>query len=308
MSSVSIIIPVYNIEQYLPECLDSILAQDYSNYEVILVDDGSTDKSGIICDEYVKKDSRFRVFHKDNGGVSSARNKGLDEVKGDWVFFLDGDDYIVPNALSLAFEISDDTQCEIVDFNYSSFDEHSIRTKFVNPYNKIENSNSCLINSLYYNRSYIYPKIIKTNVIDNIRFDSNIRVGEDICFMINIYLNRSFNICHSKETVYMYRLRPGSAMHNTNTIARMRMLDDYMDNIIAARGLETQLAFFKALNKYNEYLFSGDDLSSEDYSKYISVLKYKDIIKEPLSFKAKVLFFFSKISPFFWNRFLSMMR
>ena len=89
---VSVIIPVYNVEKYLAECVDSVLAQSCQNYEIILVDDGATDSSGRMCDEYARKDSRIRVIHQSNGGLSAARNAGLDAAQGEYVYFLDSDD------------------------------------------------------------------------------------------------------------------------------------------------------------------------------------------------------------------------
>lgn len=97
---ISIIIPVYNAELDLERCLQSVLNQTYTDWECILVDDGSTDSSGTICDSYAKKDSRFRVIHQQNGGVSAARNTGLDAVKGEWITFSDSDDELTPNALA----------------------------------------------------------------------------------------------------------------------------------------------------------------------------------------------------------------
>ena len=96
---ISIIIPVYKAEKYLRRCLDSVLSQTLSNWECILVDDGSPDQSGAICDEYAAKDSRFRVIHKPNGGVSSARNEGLDTAKGEFICFIDSDDWVGPKYL-----------------------------------------------------------------------------------------------------------------------------------------------------------------------------------------------------------------
>lgn len=92
--TISIIVPVYNVEKYLEECVESVLSQTFTDYELLLIDDGSTDSSGIICDGYATQDSRIRVFHKSNGGVSSARNLGLDNALGEWVCFIDSDDEI----------------------------------------------------------------------------------------------------------------------------------------------------------------------------------------------------------------------
>lgn len=101
---VSVIVPVYNVLPYLRKCIDSILAQTYSNLEIILVDDGSTDGSGAVCDEYAEVDLRIKVLHKENGGLSSARNSGLDVATGDWISFVDSDDYIEKTMIQTLFE------------------------------------------------------------------------------------------------------------------------------------------------------------------------------------------------------------
>lgn len=95
--TISVIVPVYNAEMYLHRCIDSVLAQTYQNFELLLIDDGSKDSSGTICDEYAAKDARVRVFHKEIGGVSSARNVGLDHAQDEWITFVDSDDYIEEN-------------------------------------------------------------------------------------------------------------------------------------------------------------------------------------------------------------------
>lgn len=105
--NISIIVPVYNTEKYLKECIDSVLAQTYTDFELLLVDDGSTDKSGDICDEYAQKDSRIRVFHKKNGGASSARNVGLAKAKGEWICFVDSDDWVELHYLETLAQLKD---------------------------------------------------------------------------------------------------------------------------------------------------------------------------------------------------------
>ena len=109
MPKISVIVPVYNTEQYLHRCIDSILAQTYTDFELLLIDDGSKDNSGKICNEYAAKDSRVRVFHKENGGVSSARNIGLDNAKGGWISFVDSDDWISTEYLENLFNAVDNT-------------------------------------------------------------------------------------------------------------------------------------------------------------------------------------------------------
>ena len=112
---VSIIVPVYNTEKYLHRCIDSVLAQTYKDFELLLIDDGSKDSSGTICDEYAAQDARVRVFHKENGGVSSARNMGLDNARGEWITFVDSDDWISKDYLT-EFAMHSDSDLVIADF------------------------------------------------------------------------------------------------------------------------------------------------------------------------------------------------
>lgn len=111
---ISLIVPVYNVEQYLSGCIDSILAQTFTNFEVLLIDDGSTDSSGGICEEYSEKDNRIRVFYKENGGVSSARNIGLQEAKGKYICFVDSDDSIRTNYLLTMLSLAESTHADMV--------------------------------------------------------------------------------------------------------------------------------------------------------------------------------------------------
>ena len=118
---ISIIIPVYNAERYLRNCLESITAQTYTDFEVLIVDDGSTDSSGAICDEFMQKDQRFRVLHKKNEGVSKARNKALELLKGEWFTFVDADDFLLENALqTYVSHISEDV--DMVAAHYQKVD------------------------------------------------------------------------------------------------------------------------------------------------------------------------------------------
>ena len=118
---ISVVIPVYNVEAYLRECIDSVLNQTYPHFEIILVDDGSPDGSGAICDEYAAKDNRISVIHKKNGGLSSARNVGLDKALGRYVYFLDSDDWILPDALATLVAKAEESVADIVFFDGESF-------------------------------------------------------------------------------------------------------------------------------------------------------------------------------------------
>lgn len=111
---ISVIVPVFNTEKYLDQCIQSILSQTYSNIELLLVDDGSTDSSGAICDRYAEQDSRVRVFHKPNGGVSSARNKGLEVAKGEYVIYCDADDWIDVDMYKVMYDKASSENLDMV--------------------------------------------------------------------------------------------------------------------------------------------------------------------------------------------------
>ena len=111
---VSVIIPVYNVEKYLERCVDSVLAQTYTNLEIILIDDGSTDTSGKICDEYAQKDARIRVLHKKNTGIADTRNIGLDISKGEYIAFVDSDDFVASIFIEVAMDAMLNEQCDLV--------------------------------------------------------------------------------------------------------------------------------------------------------------------------------------------------
>lgn len=123
MVEISVIVPIYKVEKYLQKCVDSILAQTFSDFELILVDDGSPDKCGTICDEYAKKDSRIKVIHKENGGLSDARNAGLDLMQGKYVFFVDSDDWITLDALETMRSAALRTKAKVVTGNMAVINE-----------------------------------------------------------------------------------------------------------------------------------------------------------------------------------------
>lgn len=132
MPAISVIVPVYNVEKYLPKCVSSILKQTFSDFELILVDDGSPDGCGVLCDEYAKKDSRVRVIHKKNGGLSDARNVGIDAAKGDYLMFIDSDDWIDVDMLELLYTQAQKYDAQIVECSFRNVFE-----------NRMEEETSC---------------------------------------------------------------------------------------------------------------------------------------------------------------------
>ena len=221
-AKISIIVPVYNTEPYLPRCIDSILSQSFTDFELLLVDDGSTDGSGKICDAYAEKDSRIRVFHKENGGVSSARNLGLDEAKGDWVYFVDSDDELLPGGLAtLGRSIQKDV--DLIIGGYEQYDSHgvkvpsTIQTEF--PLIRWSQQKTLLAlfqgHSMYYfYLGYMWLFLFQNKIIqdNHLRFDTSILIKEDTLFVTK-YLCRAMGATIFNTTpVYKYKMREDSAM------------------------------------------------------------------------------------------------
>ena len=142
MPVISIIVPVYNAEKYLHRCIDSILSQTFTDFELLLIDDGSTDSSSIICDDYLREDSRVRVFHKKNGGVSSARNMGLDNAKGKWITFVDSDDFISSNFCEI---LLDNENEDLVICSFETFGNIKEKCKLKDSYYSKEQLSNGLI-------------------------------------------------------------------------------------------------------------------------------------------------------------------
>lgn len=184
---ISVIVPVYNAELYVRRCVDSILAQTYTNFELLLIDDGSVDGSGKICDEYVAEDNRVRAFHKQNGGVSSARNFGLDNARGEYITFCDADDYVGKDWLS-AFNKAISNYVDIAFQGYNLIRDTGvdkrIPSSFVGCNNKELQSG---ILNLFQNKCYGYicTPAFKKSLIDNnnLRFDESSFLNEDVQFL-----------------------------------------------------------------------------------------------------------------------------
>lgn len=211
---ISVIVPVYNVESFLKRCIDSLLSQTYKNYEVLLIDDGSSDNSGNICDKYVEKDYRFQVFHKVNEGVSSARNLGLDKARGEWVCFVDSDDWVEECYLENFIEQLD----ESVDLVLSSFWKHwennnQIEAVILPSIEIFGNYNlvKWLENTSSVHNGFIWHRMFNKRVIDNnrIRFYEDVSFAEDGIFFFQYMIH----VNHFKLTSkigYHYLIRGNS--------------------------------------------------------------------------------------------------
>lgn len=213
--AVSIIVPVYKVEKYLHRCVDSLLAQAFQDFEVLLVDDGSPDRSGEICDEYAKKDSRVRVFHKENGGVSSARNIGLDNMRGEYVTFIDADDWIDIDCLEKGYSILRRYNLDILQYSYRKISEEDESIISVHIYecdlmNRIE-----FIKQDHY-LVCVWGNFIRTAIVENhhLRFDESLHLAEDQIFIMTT-ISLSDRIAQTSNIYYNYFQNSSSATHNS---------------------------------------------------------------------------------------------
>ncbi len=216
-ATVSVIIPVYNVEKYLCECVDSVLAQTYPSYEIILVNDGSTDSSGSICDSYARKDSRISVIHKANGGLSSARNAGLKKTSGKYIYFLDSDDYIADNTLEMLVETAERDSSDVVFFDAVSFgdDGFKVSQNYIRKHSYKTDKGTAVFSGMQKNdefHSAVPLLFIKKELLthNNISFIDGI-FYEDMLFTYQV-LCYAARVSQCKDSFYHRRYRRNSIM------------------------------------------------------------------------------------------------
>lgn len=221
-SLISIVIPVYNAEKYLGGCLNSIQNQTYKNFEVILVNDGSMDHSESICMDFVKGDTRFKYFTKVNGGASSARNFGLDNVTGDFITFIDADDWVDENHLEVLINNIKENNSDMAVSSIKKFDNvrnfefrvYSKQEKYLLNYNKLNREEFLVILPKLIHASNSYKiavsKLFKKELVTDVRFDESIVYGEDLDFFFKLY-NKINSISYVDEITYIYRLHDESS-------------------------------------------------------------------------------------------------
>lgn len=214
---ISIIIPVYNTADYLSECLESILNQTFQDFEVLILNDGSTDNSMQICKKYRLTDKRIIVVDKLNSGVSDTRNLGLKLAKGEYIFFCDSDDYLLSDCLSILINYAENSSADMISAGYTVFDDITrdiidVRvfpeTRFFSPVEALNSygiaGNPCV---------FIFPKLIKRKIIDecNLSFDVHLKYLEDVLFSIQ-FIKKSQLIITINKSVYFYRQHSSSTM------------------------------------------------------------------------------------------------
>ena len=241
MSTVSIIVPVYKVEDYIRECLDSILAQTYPYFELILVDDGSPDNCGRICDDYAKGDNRIKVVHKVNGGISSARNAGLEVAKGEWIMHVDGDDWIEPDMIESLIEAAQITGADMVIGDFVKYGPSA-------GYNKLPTWSSdkkkSMTNYIAYVMTTIWGSIAKRSLYadHSLKSPDGISYCEDFHLIVRLchFANKIVNV---HRPFYHYRYRTTSIMSNMNGKTEADEQWVYQDTI----------RFFKEQGVYEDY-------------------------------------------------------
>ena len=202
---ISLIIPVYNAQTYLPRCLDSVLAQTHQNLEIILIDDGSADKSGEICDEYAQKDARIRVIHQKNAGVSAARNAGLRVAKGEYIGFVDADDFIEADMYRYLLASALQYRCAIAVCSVFG------KPPLIKAKRPLVLTSLCALDKLY-TQSYIHNKLFHIRVLQNIYFRPDIAICEDLVFCFQTF-GKTSQVVYCLVPQYHSMVHPQSASH-----------------------------------------------------------------------------------------------
>lgn len=229
MPTISIIVPVYNVENYLPTCLQSILNQTFKDFEAILVDDGSTDTSGSICDEFSEKDPRFIIIHQDNKGLPGARNSGLHKAKGEYISFVDSDDYIHPLFLETLYKGIFQTGTDVC-MVQSKYVYHYIEPQCINIPGAYLLTQNKLIKNVFSNSLYSAPFLVVWNKIYSRKIIRELQMNdvaaEDLDFNIRVYL-RIKHIAIVDCELYYYKIRSDSITRTNHQKLKLRELSTF---------------------------------------------------------------------------------
>lgn len=262
---ISIIVPVYNVEQYLDECINSVLYQSFGDYELILINDGSTDRSGEICDYYAKKDARVKVFHTANAGVSAARNLGLLYATGEWIIFLDSDDKIGVDYFKF-LEDSDFLNADWIFTNVTKFNENTQESLVDFPFAVLEKPIFLEKYKLFPTFSAPWAKFFKREIIINmgLKFDTDLHLGEDAVFNLE-YLYHVKIVKLTNFGIYWYRDIPNSLgkkklnlIEDADIYNRLKQLLEKQN--LAPHKIERHLSY-AILRYFSSILNSTDNFS-----------------------------------------------
>ncbi|MGI6094991.1 MAG: glycosyltransferase family 2 protein [Lachnospiraceae bacterium] len=294
---ISVIVPVYNVEKYLRRCVDSILNQTYSNLEILLIDDGSTDASGVICDEYSKSDPRIKVFHKENGGVSSARNYGIERATGTYLGFIDSDDWIDCHMYETLLN-------NMLQYNADVSDIDSITTTEEIVYRNskeiisVKKGKEILLDYFLTDRYSVCRKLYAREVIGDIRFPLG-KINEDIATNFQFLQNAKCEV-KSNQKMYYYYSNPNSITGNTFRLRDFDLIDacenlvdisKYDDDLCELAKVKLGISYYSLLGRY--IMYNSEDIENlrPQIALIYSKLKksYKRILFSHIRFKKKIM-------------------
>ncbi len=311
---ISIIVPVYNVKEYLKECLDSLLSQSFKNYEIVLVDDGSTDGSSEMCDSY-SEDSKFKIIHKANGGLSDARNRGISESKGKYITFVDSDDVISGDYLEKLYRAAIIEDADIVQGNYTE-EYENLGEIDINSKNLILSGNQAFKELLTFKSINVSAcaKLYKRELFDDIKFPVG-RLNEDNCTTYKLMFTARRVVCIS-AIIYYYRVHKGSIMHD-------KLKKEHLDIVKIPKEIKVFLG-----SKYDEYeeevmyyrfrIYIGTYNLFIIRTKKMEFLKYKQLLRNRIicintnnkyiSIRYKIYIIILKFSPFIYEKLVKIYR
>ena len=287
MAEVSIIVPVYQVENYIRQCVDSILAQTFTDFELILVDDGSKDQSGQICDEYAEMDKRVKVIHKENGGLSDARNRGMDQMVGNYFMFVDSDDYISPTMVECLYKNIVNQNADIAACNFLYYFERDRKKNFST------NIKSEILSGkeVFYNRknernygfwTIACNKIYKRELFGKVRFRFG-KYHEDEFWANDIY-QMDIRVVTVPECLYYYRQRDNSIMGNKNIARNFDIVEALQERInVYLKEEKYSAQAYRVLVYSLEYLEESKRMitNSNEKNDFIQAeRRTKDIVKK----------------------------
>lgn len=297
MKKISVIVPIYNIEKYLNRMLESLINQSYKNLEIILIDDGSCDSSGDICDEYKKKDDRIKVIHKTNEGVSKVRNLGIKLATGDYIGFVDSDDVIDKDMYKKLYENMISNNCDISVCNYCTF---AVEPSF-EYYNKIkifdkkDALNDIISDGIITN--FLWNKLFKKNIFNNIKFPKG-KIYEDMYVMPKL-LEKVNRLCFDYSKLYGYFIRINSYVNTYNcskNINYLKFSDSCYNYLTKYTFLKDNLARYRTFYIYSAYLQAAksscrDIFKDKDMDNYYKLFRKSFNVYKNYSYKRKLLFY-----------------
>lgn len=313
---ITVIVPVYNVEKYLQRCISSIIAQTYENLEIFLIDDGSTDSSGDICDEYAQQDGRITVVHKENAGQAIARNIALDRASGDWIAFLDSDDWIEPDMYKTLLQLAKQTDSDIATCKIKKHLDNGECLPSAEDTGRIEvlSTHDAIADLLHQKRIRfeVWNKLWKREVLTGVRFKEN-QLCEEVYFDRKAFL-RAERIAFIDKSLHNYVVgRPGSTASSFK-LKRMTVFEEFEDfaNDLIARNLGDLADIIKCIStRFSVNFYVEAEQSRVDKEVKAALVKqfnryYREIRKSAfLTKKEKVMFsVFSKSPKLFFKLFM----